>query len=252
MREVKERELISYRIDDWVITTDITNLRAGSKGWYMQNGYIMRKVNNHPNEDVRGYVAEHRLIYERYLGRFLDKKEVIHHINGNRADNRLENLQIAIENGEHVKKYHRKARNDNGQFICEQPIFNEIKFRVFDKDRKITIIYTLNKLISTTFRRSKFEFRGRFTGLHDENGKEIYEGDIVEIDKDVAKTFGIYSKGIINYLNGGFIVTKNDGSYETIKSALLVLGDLNNIFRGKIIGNIYENPELLKGADNIE
>lgn len=175
MREIKERELISYRIDDWFITTDITNLRAGSKGWYMQNGYIMRKVNNHPNEDARGYVAEHRLIYERYLGRFLDKKEVIHHINGNRADNRLENLQIAIENGEHVKKYHRKARNDNGQFICEQPIFNEIKFRVFDKDRKITIIYTLNKLISTTFRRSKFEFRGRFTGLHDKNGKEIYE-----------------------------------------------------------------------------
>ena len=63
---------------------------------------------------------------------------------------------MRIENGEHIKKYHRKARNDNGQFICEQPIFNEIKFRVFDKDRKITIIYTLNKLIST-------------------NGKEIYE-----------------------------------------------------------------------------
>lgn len=82
---------------------------------------------------------------------------------------------MRIENGEHIKKYHRKARNDNGQFICEQPIFNEIKFRVFDKDRKITIIYTLNKLISTTFRRIKFEFRGRFTGLHDKNGKEIYE-----------------------------------------------------------------------------
>ena len=93
---------------------------------------------------------------------------------------------------------------------------------------------------------------GQYTGLHDKNGKEIYEGDIVGIDKDLAKAFEIYSKGIINYVNGGFVVTKNDGTYETIKSSLLALGDLNNIFRGEVIGNIYENSDLLKGADNIE
>jgi uncharacterized phage protein (TIGR01671 family) len=243
MKDIKERELISYRIDDWFITTDITNLRAGSKGWYMQNGYIMRKVNNHPNEDVRGYVAEHRLIYERYLGRFLDKKEVIHHINGNRADNRLENLQIAIENGEHVKKYHRKARNDNGQFICEQPIFNEIKFRVFDKDRKITIIYTLNKLISTTFRRSKFEFRGRFTGLHDQNGKEIYEGDILkfsEVDTAIVEWNEKYS----------YFMLKPIQDYYFDSDVLGHALEYND--NVEVIGNIYENPELVKGADNIE
>lgn len=246
MREIKERELISYRIDDWFITTDITNLRAGSKGWYMQNGYIMRKVNNHPNEDVRGYVAEHRLIYEKYLGRFLDKKEVIHHINGNRADNRLENLQIAIENGEHVKKYHRKARNDNGQFICEQPIFNEIKFRVFDKDRKITIIYTLNKLISTTFRRSKFEFRGRFTGLDDKNGKEIYEGDIVLLDCYYYEepAFDGEFKVIYDDINGMWLLVDLEN-----KDRGFAFGEIRSYYKAEIevIGNIYDNPELLGG-----
>ena len=74
-----------------------------------------------------------------------------------------------------LKEHHKKPRNENGQFVCENPIFNDIKFRLFDKDRKITVIYTLKKLIATTFRRSKFNFRGRFTGLKDKNEVEIYE-----------------------------------------------------------------------------
>ena len=108
MRDIKFREEITYRINEYLITTNVSNLRKGSKGWYKENGYIMRKVNYHPKQNKRGYVAEHRLVYERYLERFLDSKEVIHHINGNREDNRIENLQIVVENSEHIQKYHKK------------------------------------------------------------------------------------------------------------------------------------------------
>ena len=234
MREIKVREEITYKIDDLYITTNVTTLRANSKGWYKENGYIMRRVNNHPKQNKRGYVAEHRLVYEKYLGRFLDSKEVIHHINGNREDNRLENLQLSIENGEHIKKYHNKARNENGQFVCEEPIFNEIKYRLFDKDKKATLIFTLKKLISTTFRRSKFEFRGRFTGLKDKNGKEIYEGDIV-----------LYytMKYIVKYelKRGGFFPFACGDGCGCCE--VEVVYDSKDV---EIIGNVWENGELIK------
>lgn len=234
------REIITYTIDNKEITTNV-KLRSNCKGWYKENGYIMRKVYNHPKANKRGYVAEHRLVYEKFLGRFLDSKEVIHHINGNREDNRIENLQIAVENSEHIKEHHKKSRNENGQFVCVNPIFNDIKFRLFDKDRKITVIYTLKKLIATTFRRSKFDFRGRFTGLKDKNGKEIYEADIVKIEYADFKF-----KGVVKYDETylAYVITNTYTATHEYEN----LGDYID-YGIEVIGNIYDNPELLEKGE---
>jgi hypothetical protein len=48
----------------------------------------------HPFSDGKGYVMEHRLMMEKYLKRFLEQNEVVHHINGNRFDNTIENLRL--------------------------------------------------------------------------------------------------------------------------------------------------------------
>lgn len=50
--------------------------------------------------------AEHRLVMQNHLGRNLERSEIVHHINGNKLDNRLCNLVIT-NNSEHAKEHYR-------------------------------------------------------------------------------------------------------------------------------------------------
>jgi transposase len=66
-------------------------------------GYVMVLVDDAdlvawPMATTNGYVMEHRLVMARHLGRPLRKSETVHHINGDRADNRRENLQLRSGN----------------------------------------------------------------------------------------------------------------------------------------------------------
>lgn len=67
-------------------------------------GYIHRLAPNHPRAAKHTHdVYEHRLVMEQHLGRLLRKGEVVHHKNGNRSDNRLENLELFSTNGKHLR-----------------------------------------------------------------------------------------------------------------------------------------------------
>lgn len=51
---------------------------------------------DHPMAQRNGHVLEHRLVMSDHLGRPLRAEENVHHVNGNRLDNRLENLELWI------------------------------------------------------------------------------------------------------------------------------------------------------------
>ncbi len=75
-----------------------------------RSGYVYVYNPTHPHCSSDGYVMEHRLVIEQYIGRHLKKDESVHHINRNRKDNRLENLQL-MTRSEHAKLHAEMKRN---------------------------------------------------------------------------------------------------------------------------------------------
>lgn len=76
------------------------NWKGGTK---LLKGYEYQSVPDHPNGTRHGnYVATHRLVMERELGRYLLPEEVVHHIDGDIRNNAPENLALFASNAEHL------------------------------------------------------------------------------------------------------------------------------------------------------
>lgn len=75
------------------------------------HGYVLVRKPDHPNAQNNGYVYEHRLVAQEKLGRPLREDEHVHHKNGDKTDNRPENLEV-IGRTEHRATHHRSEDSD--------------------------------------------------------------------------------------------------------------------------------------------
>lgn len=86
----------------WRWDSDISD----GKGFYRAT-----KCPTHPNADSKGYVHVHRLVMENAIGRILQSNEIVHHLNHDKTDNRLENLQL-MTRSEHSRLHNLKKGKD--------------------------------------------------------------------------------------------------------------------------------------------
>ena len=85
---------------------------------------------------------------------------------------------------------------------------------------------------------------GQFTGLYDNDGKEIYEGDLIEVN---GRLFGVveWHKDGYFFINDTIVGVRNDGGeYSPIGEMVRYFSNHGHDF--SVIGNIHDNPELLK------
>ncbi len=90
--------------------------RKGGKFWY-----IRIYCPSHPHCDDKGYILEHRLVMEKHIGRILLLTEIVHHIDGDKQNNRIENLMLFKDNREHIGFSHSGKYSKNytkGKKIC--------------------------------------------------------------------------------------------------------------------------------------
>ena len=84
------------------------NWKGGKR--YHSSGYIEIYCPNHPSANSGGYVLEHRLVMEKQIDRYLSPDEIVHHINGNKQDNKIENLML-LTASEHQSMHTKKWWN---------------------------------------------------------------------------------------------------------------------------------------------
>ena len=85
---------------------------------------------------------------------------------------------------------------------------------------------------------------GQFTGLHDKNGKEIYEGDIIAVN---GMQIGYIVGGVRGYCYDVIYTPAKSNGEKSWSLYSVVTIDYPN--KCEVIGNIYDNPVLLKGGE---
>lgn len=141
--------------------------------------YLYCIVLEHPKATKHGYVLHHRIIMENYLGRLLSSEEVVHHINGDKLDNRIENLEL-LSVSKHVSLHGRLRGKKYADLQCPWCC------KVFSREYR-QCFKTKGSLYTTCSKRC----RGHFSRFIQQNGITITTQN--RLDNNLVRVYTKYA-----------------------------------------------------------
>lgn len=166
----KIADILGLTVDDLYIKEDVV---------LNGQGYVIRK-------EGKKTVIVHREIMEKHIGRKLLKTEIIHHKNGNKIDNRIENLEI-LTNSDHSKKHSRKA----AAVMLMETMIDRLSDYVKDlraQEQENIICKRQDLRTLNLMDRTIYDIRNILDDIYEENTKDLDNYELTENDiKDLEQ-----------------------------------------------------------------
>jgi uncharacterized phage protein (TIGR01671 family) len=123
-----------------------------------------------------------------------------------------------------------------------------IKFRFWNPPGKSFVqLYRYSGYVDELFEQDSMLIPSQYTDMKDCNGKEIWEGDILEYERRLTNKDSQKYTAIVSYANGAYLLLAKAMSFEGTLAHMWLHDLSKDIYNCgvKVIGNKFENPELI-------
>ena len=193
------------------------------------NGYVYEWCPTHPYA-LYGMVMQHRLVMEVQLGRFLERKERVHHHNHTRNDNQPENLVLFANQAAHMRAHH------DGKGKSDPELVERVRQAAADQTTPSSALGISSGLLWTILHENGIEWhsrgqRGRVAGMTDKTVREALRG---RTTIEAAAHLGVHVQTIYNRFDHLLTKRTKPGTLDPHMSEVLRLRRVERLSSAEI------------------